>query len=105
MIDDRPLHLTALDCPEGCIPALDDPGLLQTNTTEDWLADDPVVFNVAAAQAALGLGQIVEKSGVTLRASSGGFIAIDAEDTERAAHQAFWFAWSQFYPETDLWTR
>lgn len=65
----------------------------------------PVAFDVAAAQAALGLGQTVEKGGVTLGVSGGGVIAIDAQGTELAAHQAFWFAWSQFYPETDLWTR
>ena len=286
LIDDRPLHLTALDCPQGCIPALDDPELVQANTAEDWLADDrvvfaieingdavavpknmmevheminmtiggrrvgipyctlcgsaqayltddipngitlgeaetfelrtsgllsrsnkvmfelhtnsvfdtftgvalsgplqdagvvleqvsvvvttwgawkanhpesfvlasdggygrsyladplrgrdddgpifpigdvdprlgvqtpvlgvitgdgtPVAFEVAAAHAALDLGQTVENGGVTLRASGGGFIAIDDDGTELAAHQAFWFAWSQFHPETEIWTR
>lgn len=47
LIDDRPLHLTQLDCPEGCIPALDDPGVVQAGTDDDWLAADRLVFGVA----------------------------------------------------------
>ena len=38
--------------------------------------------------------------------AAAGFTAHATADGEPlAAHQAFWFAWSQFHPETDLWTR
>jgi hypothetical protein len=29
--------------------------------------------------------------------------AVDATGADVGGHQAFWFAWSQFYPETKLW--
>jgi hypothetical protein len=44
-IDDRPLHLIALPCPEGCIPALDDPAVTDA-AGGDWYPDDAVVFGV-----------------------------------------------------------
>ena len=46
LIDDRPLNQTAFGCPEGCIPALNDPGLVQAGTDDDWLDDDRVVFGI-----------------------------------------------------------
>ena len=45
-----------------------------------------------------------ELGGVTLQPDSGGLRAfIDSE--EIPAHEAFWFAWSQFQPQTRLWER
>jgi hypothetical protein len=29
----------------------------------------------------------------------------NADGEPLAAHQAFWFAWSQFHPDTELWVR
>jgi len=29
--------------------------------------------------------------------------ATDSEGNDLASHQAFWFAWAQFYPDTKLW--
>ena len=68
------------------------------------LADGtPIAFGVAAATAALEAGRTVELGGVTLRLDGGGVRAVDAADNEIEGHQAFWFAWSQFMPDTLLW--
>lgn len=45
----------------------------------------------------------IEFESVTVRTSDG--IRIFADDgTELPTHQSFWFAWSQFHPDTLLWT-
>jgi hypothetical protein len=67
-------------------------------------AAGPVAFPRATAMAALQQGQSVEYKGVQLSRSAGGLVASDATGTAIASHEAFWFAWSQFYPETSLWT-
>ena len=68
------------------------------------LADGtPIAFGVAAATAALEAGRTVELGGVTLRLDGGGVRAVDAAGDEIEGHQAFWFAWSQFMPDTLLW--
>ena len=65
----------------------------------------PVAFPADAADAALASGDRVELAGVELRSSGDGLTAFDAATGEpRAAHEAFWFAWSQFHPDTALWT-
>lgn len=48
--------------------------------------------------------QVVTFAGITIEASGGGYLAIDGEGESLATHEAFWFAWSQFYPGTLLWT-
>ena len=63
----------------------------------------PVAFGVDAAAAALEVGQSVELAGVTLRLDGGGLRAVDTDGNEIQGHQAFWFAWSQFMPDTLLW--
>ena len=63
----------------------------------------PVAFGVQAAGAALAAGDTVELGGVTLRPDGGGVRAVDAAGDEVEGHQAFWFAWSQFMPDTLLW--
>ena len=63
----------------------------------------PIAFGVNAAAAALQDGQIVELGGVTLRLDGGGVRAADAAGNEIDGHQSFWFAWSQFMPDTLLW--
>ena len=63
----------------------------------------PVAFEVLAAAGALKEGRSVELAGVTLRLDGGGVRAVDAADNEVEGHQAFWFAWSQFMPDTLLW--
>ncbi len=63
----------------------------------------PIAFPVDAAAAALEDGGTVALGGVTLRLDGGGVRAVDAVGHELEGHQAFWFAWSQFMPDTLLW--
>ncbi|MCY3925180.1 MAG: DUF3179 domain-containing (seleno)protein, partial [bacterium] len=63
----------------------------------------PVAFPVDAAVAVLEAGRTVELAGVSLRLDGGGVRAVDAAGNEIEGHQAFWFAWSQFMPDTLLW--
>ncbi len=65
----------------------------------------PIAFPSDAATDVLFDGGTVELGGVTLLEDGGGLRAIDAATgDELAAHEAFWFAWSQFHPDTLLWT-
>jgi hypothetical protein len=51
LIDDRPLDAAHRPCPEGCIPALDEPAV--TNADEGgWYDDDDLVFGVVVDGAA-----------------------------------------------------
>jgi hypothetical protein len=63
----------------------------------------PVAFPRARAFAALTAGQEVRLGDVRLELSAGGLRAVGAEGAGLGSHEAFWFAWSQFYPETLLW--
>ncbi len=63
----------------------------------------PVAFSVEPARAALAHGEPVEIRGVELVADGGGLRARVRGGVDLAAHQAFWFAWSQFHPDTLLW--
>ncbi len=63
----------------------------------------PIAFPRAEAFLALQDGQRIEFESVQLVLDSGGIRATDAEGNDVGSHQAFWFAWSQFYPETKLW--
>ncbi len=63
----------------------------------------PLAIHVNSAAAALERGEVVEIDGIRIIQAGDGVQAIDAEGNEIVAHQAFWFAWSQFYPSTELW--
>lgn len=64
----------------------------------------PVAFSSEDATAAFNAGETVEFGGVRLSESGDGLVAADADTGEAiAAHEAFWFAWSQFHPDTLLW--
>ena len=63
----------------------------------------PVAFEVLAASGALREGRAVELAGVTLHLAGSGVRAVDAAGDEIEGHQSFWFAWSQFMPDTLLW--
>lgn len=65
---------------------------------------EPIAFPVNAARTALDAGEIVELSGVQLEVDGDGLRARSVTGEELVSHQAFWFAWSQFHPETALWT-
>jgi hypothetical protein len=65
--------------------------------------EGPVAFPVEEARAAAEGGVEVSFAGVRLVADGSGFRAHLENGEEVAAHQAFWFAWSQFHPATQLW--
>ncbi len=64
-----------------------------------------VAFPRQAALSVIDSGGEVIALGVQLVKDGGGLRAIAVADgSEIAAHQAFWFAWSQFWPGTVLWS-
>jgi hypothetical protein len=63
----------------------------------------PVAFHGASARAALASGKAVVFENVRVVVDGGGIRAVDASGEDLGGHQAFWFAWSQFYPATKLW--
>lgn len=63
----------------------------------------PIAFQRSKAVAALQRGQTIAHENVQLVLDAGGVKAVDAAGDPLGSHQAFWFAWSQFYPETVLW--
>jgi len=63
----------------------------------------PIAFHLASAHAELAAGREVIVENVQLVLDGGGVRAVDSSGTDLGSHQAFWFAWSQFYPETELW--
>lgn len=64
----------------------------------------PVAFPLATAFAALAAGQEVMFEDVKLEMSAGGLRAIGTGGKDLGSHQAFWFAWSQFHPNSVLWS-
>lgn len=62
-----------------------------------------VAFPAVAARDELREGREVELGGVSLVLDGSGLRAVDADGADLVSHQAFWFAWSQFNPETALW--
>ena len=64
----------------------------------------PVAFRAVRARAAHANDDPVALAGVELVADGGGPSARSSGGDELPAHQAFWFAWSQFHPNTMLWT-
>ncbi len=63
----------------------------------------PVAFPRSTAFVALSNGNAVAFENVRLVLDAGGIRAVDADGSDIASHQAFWFAWSQFHPGTALW--
>ncbi len=65
---------------------------------------DPIAFHVATAREILAAGDRIEIDGIRLRLDGDGIRAEWIDDgTDASGHQAFWFAWSQFWPRTALW--
>ena len=64
----------------------------------------PVAFQRSAALLALRAGVEVTYENVRLILDAGGIRVVDADGAAIGSHQAFWFAWSQFHDDTDLWT-
>lgn len=63
----------------------------------------PVAFHVATAVEILEGGAQVIVGDVELLLDAGGLRAVRADASDAEGHQAFWFAWSQFHPDTALW--
>lgn len=63
----------------------------------------PVAFQRSAAIVALSQGDDITFETIRLKLEAGGLKAVDADGTDLGSHQAFWFAWSQFHPDTALW--
>ena len=63
----------------------------------------PIAFPRTETFLALKSGKTVKFESIELILDSGGIRAIDADGNDVGSHQAFWFAWSQFYPDTKLW--
>ncbi len=65
----------------------------------------PVAFQRSRAFLALRQGKSVRYENVSLRLEAGGIRAVGDGNIDLGSHQAFWFAWSQFHPDTVLWTQ
>ena len=62
-----------------------------------------VAFPVDVARTHLESGGTIVHQGVQVVADASGLTAIAADGTDPGVHEAFWFAWSQFHPDTQLW--
>ncbi len=62
-----------------------------------------VAFPRATAYIALLRGDEVSFENIYLQLDAGGIGAVDAAGSTWTTHQAFWFAWSQFHPQTQVW--
>ncbi len=60
-------------------------------------------FPVDEATRVLSAGGSVELADIVVYPSAGGLQARLADGTDLATFEAFWFAWSQFHPATELW--
>ena len=65
----------------------------------------PVAFQRSAAMIALNRGEQIGFEDVRLVLEAGGIRAVDTSGSDLGSHQAFWFAWSQFHPDTAIWHR
>ena len=63
----------------------------------------PVAFQRTKAFLALQKGEEITFENIRLELDAGGIRAVDQDGNDLGSHQAFWFAWSQFHPETALW--
>ena len=63
----------------------------------------PVAVHVRSAGEILSSGGTIEIDDVTIELDGAGIRATRADGSDAGGHQAFWFAWSQFHPDTELW--
>jgi hypothetical protein len=64
----------------------------------------PIAFPIEQLNIALLETATISIEGVTVSADGGGFVAALSNGEPVAAHESFWFAWSQFHPDTLVWT-
>jgi len=63
----------------------------------------PIAFQRSTAFVALKQGAEITFENIKLMLDAGGIRAVDINGSDLGSHQAFWFAWSQFHPDTELW--
>ena len=63
----------------------------------------PIAFHVNSAVGVLESGETIEVDGINIVLSGSGIKAVDADGNDLPGHQSFWFAWSQFNEDTELW--
>ncbi|MEM9035597.1 MAG: DUF3179 domain-containing (seleno)protein [Actinomycetota bacterium] len=63
----------------------------------------PLAVHVDTAAASLERGEDVVIDGISIVLAGDGLQALDEAGEELTTHQAFWFAWSQFHPLTEIW--
>ncbi|MEM7268966.1 MAG: DUF3179 domain-containing (seleno)protein [Pseudomonadota bacterium] len=63
----------------------------------------PIAFQRSKAFVALNNGEEIGFENVRLKLDAGGIRAVDVDGSDLGSHEAFWFAWSQFHPGTELW--
>ncbi len=63
----------------------------------------PIAVHVQAARSVLTDGETLKLEGVAVVLDGSGIRAIGPDGSDIGGHQAFWFAWSQFYPDTQVW--
>lgn len=64
----------------------------------------PVAFPTQEAAAALKAGGEVAAHGLTAVLAGDGLRVVGQSGADVVAHQSFWFAWSQFWPTTEVWS-
>lgn len=65
----------------------------------------PLAFPRGPSLLAMRSGAEVVAEGVRLEEMAGGLRAVDESGNVVSSHQAYWFAWSQFYPRTKVWSQ
>jgi len=78
-------------------------GVTLDGTSDGAAVAFPVVTATAALAADTPVTFDLDGTQVQLSEDGGGFRAATADGTELAVHEAFWFAWSQFHPSTEVW--
>lgn len=63
-----------------------------------------VAFPEVTARAALANGAGVNFEGIIVRLEAGALRAFTSDGDPIATHQSFWFAWSQFNADTEVWS-
>ncbi len=64
----------------------------------------PVAFQRSKALVVLTNGGEISYENLQLKLDAGGIRVHDKDGAAFGSHQAFWFAWSQFHPQTALWS-
>ncbi len=83
-----------------------DPRLSAQRKVLGVIADDgtAIAFPTAEAKIELDAGRPVELADTEVTLEGDGLLARGPDGSAIVSHEAFWFAWSQFHPDTLVWT-